>query len=56
MQTSNAACMETIERLKEKVNWYKAKWTEQVEANKKLHAALSNIRSATDEEIMRSVT
>ncbi|KAK1603131.1 hypothetical protein QYE76_007745 [Lolium multiflorum] len=48
--------METIERLEEKVNWYKAKWTEQVEANRMLLAALSNIRNATDEEIMRSIT
>ncbi len=56
METSFAACMETIERLEEKVNWYKTKWTEQVEANKKLHAALSKIRSTTDDEIMRAVT
>jgi hypothetical protein len=47
--------METIERMEEKVNWYKAKWTEQVKANRRLLAAL-NIRSATDEEIMRSIT
>jgi hypothetical protein len=30
METSAAACMETIERLEEKVNWYKTKWMEQV--------------------------
>jgi hypothetical protein len=56
MQTSSAPCLETIGRLEEKVNWYESKWTEQVEANRRLLAALSNIRSATDEEIMRSIT
>jgi hypothetical protein len=56
MKTSFAACMETIERMEETVKWYKARWAEQVEANKKLHAALPKIKSTTNDEIMRVIT
>jgi hypothetical protein len=55
MQTNSAACMETIERLEEKLKRYKVMWGEQVEANKKLHAALAKIRSTTDDEIKRAI-
>ena len=55
MQATSQVCIETIEKLEDEVQDYKAKWEEQVVINKKLHAALLKVRTATNDEVLKAI-